>query len=514
MLITKEVETYLSSNINWYETRGYKIPRRIDDYGKNSIKLGAKLKVKVNDLPNGSDVLVDVICDGCTKILIGMTWYNYKKYVKEDGTYYCQKCARNGYKKWISFYEWCYLNLSKDEANEILDRWDYSLNKLTPKEVSFGSHGDNKMGYWFKCLKHPEHISEQKLICNFVKGYKSSINCYQCDSIAMTHPYLIKYFVDKEETLKYSYGSSLKKFLLKCPNCGFEKELNIMSLINNGLGCPRCSDGKSYPEKFLFSFFEQIDSTDFISQLSKKTFNWCCSFKYDFYLNNFDIIVETHGDQHYREIRNNWGTLEETQNNDFDKEWLARSNNIKNYIILDCRKSELEWIKDNIMLSRLPKLLNFKESDIDWLKCHEFACKNLVKMTCDEFNKSKNVTEIMKYLKIGRNTVIRYLNQGAKVGWCNYNGKDEKIKNNILTHNRFSIKVICLTTGEVFNSQKEACENYNIKGVSGIGSCCKNNKEYCGKHPATNEPLKWMYYDEYIKSNPHSTPNSNVITYI
>jgi len=170
MLITKEVEVEVSSrNSKYYEDKDYKISRYIDNKGRNKIKRGTKILVNVNDLSKGSEVSIDIECDGCSTPR-QINWEVYNRYVKDNGEYYCQKCSKKGkYKKYISFEEWCYINLSKEEANLLLSRWDYNLNidkngnKLSPKDVTYGSTGIDGKGYWFKCLKHPEHGSEQKI---------------------------------------------------------------------------------------------------------------------------------------------------------------------------------------------------------------------------------------------------------------------------------------------------------------------------------------------------------------
>ena len=64
------------------------------------------------------------------------------------------------------------------------------------------------------------------------------------ETIAITHPYLVKYFVDKEDTLKYSSGSNVKVFI-KCPDCGYEKETGIRDFIRlrdrgRRFTCPMC----------------------------------------------------------------------------------------------------------------------------------------------------------------------------------------------------------------------------------------------------------------------------------
>ena len=502
-LITKEVEVGLSNKSKYYEGKGYHIPRTKGLNGRLRIPRGTKILVKVEDLSEGSGVFVDVQCDGCGEI-INITWNNYRKYVKEDGKYYCKNCIpqeridkrlKTMLDKSISFYQWCYDNLPKELADYILSRWDYELNIkngkiLTPNDVSYKSAGFSKKGYWFKCLKHPdEHKSEQKHICNFTIGQEGSLNCNQCNTLSITHPELIKKLVNPEDAFKYSMGSN-EKIFIKCLDCGHIKSVTVSDFIRNNYHCDVCSDKLPYNEKFITCLLRQLLDDDFIIQLSKMNFNWCDKYRYDNYINKIDCVLETHGRQHYEEHKSNcWGTLEEIQENDFDKEWLARSNNIENYIILDCRESTMEWIKNSVMASKLPNLLGFKESNIDWLKCHEYGCSSLVKEVCNLWMSGifDNVTKIMKETKLCRPTVLKYLKQGVKLGWCDYDPK-----------NKDGQKVICITTGEVFNSISNASRKYNIN-ISHISECCRHDKnKYAGNHPETGEKMTWMYYENYI----------------
>ena len=501
MLITKEVGLKLSPKIiNRYEDLGYKIPRRLDTRGVIRAERGLILKVKVEDLPDGSGALVNIKCDACEKELPDISWCTY---VKEDGSYYCQKCANNGDKKYISFYEWCYIYLSKEEADEILLRWDYNLNinnkfkSINPKEVSYGSNGFNKKGYWFKCLDHPEHKSEQKYINHFTKGQKGSLECNQCNTISITHPELDIFLVNKEDSLKYPAGYN-KKIPVRCPNCGFEKDILIRHLINNGFACSICSDGIPYPERFMSCVLTQLEVI-FKVQLSKTTFMWCGKYKYDNYINEINCIIETHGRQHYIESKGKWGSLEVVQKNDTNKLNLANKNGISNYIVIDCRISDIEFIKNSIMNSRLPELLNFKEEDIDWLKCHKDSCISAIKETCDYWNNGiKNTSEIAKLIKVDRVTIVRYLSRGKDIGWCDYDPIRISESHLISMSEENCKKVICLTTGEIFNSQTEAENKYNICGVS---SCCRKIYKSVGTHPETGEKLIWMFYDEYLTNN-------------
>lgn len=54
-------------------------------------------------------------------------------------------------------------------------------------------------------------------------------------------------------------------------------------------------------------------------------------------------------------------------------------------------------------------------------------------------------------------------------------------------------KIICITTGEVFNFIKEAAEKYNIDN-SGITKCCKGKLKYFGSSSEYGK-LQWAYYE-------------------
>ena len=58
-------------------------------------------------------------------------------------------------------------------------------------------------------------------------------------------------------------------------------------------------------------------------------------------------------------------------------------------------------------------------------------------------------------------------------------------------------KVICLTTGEIFNSTKEALEKHPTACIAGIQGCCNKRKSYntSGYLVDTGERLRWAYLD-------------------
>ena len=267
-------------------------------------------------------------------------------------------------------------------------------------------------------------------------GKGNQITIKGINDIATTHPWMIKYFVNVEDCYKYRYSSE-EIVLCKCLQCGYEKEMDIFNLYKNGFSCSQCCDGISYPEKFMFNLLKQL-RIDFVCQFGKTKSKWCNKYKYDFYfkLNNEEYIIETHGLQHYEENTNFKMPLKEVKENDKDKKELAVENGIKpeNYIVIDCRYSELEFIKNNILHSRLNEI--FDLNNIDWIKIGQDSEKSLVKEVCDywhlhnEINNEGLLIKDLSYIfKINPTTISRYLKTGTKIDLCNfYSGSSRKVE--------------------------------------------------------------------------------------
>ena len=59
-------------------------------------------------------------------------------------------------------------------------------------------------------------------------------------------------------------------------------------------------------------------------------------------------------------------------------------------------------------------------------------------------------------------------------------------------------KVVCLNTGEVFNTMMDAARWCGLSNSSSIGQVCNhtNKRKTAGKHPITNEKLFWEFIDK------------------
>ena len=68
-------------------------------------------------------------------------------------------------------------------------------------------------------------------------------------------------------------------------------------------------------------------------------------------------------------------------------------------------------------------------------------------------------------------------------------------------------KVICLNTLQVFHCIADAKQWCGVK--NGISKCCQGKCKSTGKHPETGEPLKWMYYSDYLEQLNKNNPDSN-----
>lgn len=252
-----------------------------------------------------------------------------------------------------------------------------------------------------------------------IKGYTD---------INTTSPELSKLLYDYNDGYKYKEYSR-EKVYFKCPTCGKKLLKSIKDVRTQGLSCPMCSDGISYPNKFMYSFLSQIDNIFFERE---KTFDWCHYNidnknrigRYDFYVikDMHEYIIEMdgligHGNKNYK------GEYDETLIKiDTLKDKLAQQHNI-DVIRIDCRYSDIrnrfEYLCNSIINSKLNEI--FDLSNIDFEKCHEDSLSSIGYKCVLLWNEGKIVDDISNELKINRSTVIVNLKEFSDIGLCNYN---------------------------------------------------------------------------------------------
>lgn len=369
---------------------------------------------------------------------------------------------RNAEVKNLSLHDWL---MDKN----LLKYWD-SENKKSPKEINFKSNKKVIM----KC-NNPQHPKFLITCSHLVVGGWCPVCTNKkvvkgVNDVATTHPHLVKYFVDKEDSTCATYGSS-KLFSFKCDRCGYKKTMKMADISHIGnFVCQLCGEGVSYPNKILANVLSQL-MIDFKSEYSP---NWAKSKRYDFYIASCGgLIIEAHGSQHYESGFASLGgrSLDEEKANDKMKRDFALSNGIKHYVEIDCRRSKLDWIKSNIMSSELPLLLNFKEEDIDWLECESKAIsQSKLVDACKIWNMGcKSSTEIARILGIDRSTAREYLKRGEALGICGYSKKSANSEKAKRSNKQRMKAVVCY------------CSDGNIYHFDSCNDAARKSKEIIGK---------------------------------
>ena len=115
-------------------------------------------------------------------------------------------------------------------------------------------------------------------------------------------------------------------------------------------------------------------------------------------------------------------------------------------------------------------------------------------------NKANNRVENLEWCTVAYNNC--YGNRLKKVSKANKiankgkkHSKETKEKIRQSSIGRGTKKIICITTGEVFNSMVEASRKYNVQ-TAHLTNCCKGRRNTTGKHPVTKTPLEWEYFKE------------------
>jgi hypothetical protein len=357
------------------------------------------------------------------------------------------------------------------------------------------SNGKNKNGAIRYCKGYIVECCIDKYIWEITEYNLTKRGCPVCcnkivikdvNDIATTHPHLTKYFKNIEDA--YSNTVSVtNEVWFKCPDCGFEKLRKIDGIGRYGYFCPKCSDGISTPNKFMFGILESYDM-NFIPEYSP---NWAKLKRYDFYIPKYNILIEMQGKQHYEESPRGRSLKEEEKNDRLKKE-LALANGFKeeNYIVIDCRYSNLEDMKLNVINSNLKNIINF--NNINWLEIYSYIMKSKVKIVCDYWDsKQYSLTSISKKLSISDTTVRTYLKLGTTFGWCEYNGELEQNKNIKNMIETIKKKVRCIELDKCFNSIKDASIFLKIHPTS-ISRNCRGELKSAGKDIYGNK-LHWEF---------------------
>lgn len=311
---------------------------------------------------------------------------------------------------------------------------------------------------------------------------------YQNSIFSSEYKQLFKKYLTEDQMKQYMPHSN-QKILMTCPDCQRIKLRSPSQVLHDGFGCV-CGDGKSYPNKFILSFLEQL-KVEFVPE---HKFEWSNGKLYDFYLPKFNCIIEAHGIQHY-EYSGFGRSICDEQNNDKIKYQMAQNNGIQHYITLDCRKSTPEWIWKSIQTSQIQNIINKDLSVVNLSLCDQFATSNLVYIAAEHWNNGNGIKEISQLLNVDRNTIRMYLKKAQKNQWCDYNKKESwhRVIERKNKNNPGWIQVYCLEQNKIYKSIRGAAAELHLNS-SNISACCRGKYSTVGGY-------HWYYvHDKQLKN--------------
>lgn len=339
--------------------------------------------------------------------------------------------------------------------------------------------------------------------CDGARGVRIGIN-----DVKSQNPQLAALFVDQNMVDKVAINSH-KEIELKCPECGTIDKYEIAGVTRRRFSCRACSSGRSYPNKLMFNLL-RLKLKNFKPEFRPE---WANGRQYDFMFNfnNKNYIVEMDGSFHYFDNQMNGMSHEEQIKIDQDKTTLAEKYGFI-VIRIDCNyllNNRFEYIKSNILSSKLHELLLFDNSD--FISANSIAEKSDLVHVCDLYdNCTHDIGVLMKETGLSYGVIINKLIDGANIGICSYNHEEQKIIRNEerkkKTAKANGTPILCLETNEIFYSIALAKRIYG----GGIDQYLKGNRTYAGKLDDGTE----LHYKRIAKSDINKLLQSGNYTYI
>lgn len=248
---------------------------------------------------------------------------------------------------------------------------------------------------------------------------------YNIDDII--HKYNDSIKVLEQIRVEYNNASS-RGYKVECLDCHYIYKTTEQRFST----CPICGKRSSYSERFIYSIFKQSN----INFIPQKEFEWLHNKYYDVYLPDYNVIIEIHGEQHFKPIKlNKHETPERIYKNTIMADQIKYDAAIKNnipYCIINAREpKQLFQIAKNV--------LNFVDfSNISKLECEKFAnYKNIIK-ECELWNKGYSIEEIHNKLNESSQSIKSKLRCGYRYNMCNYSKKLNMHYHKIINPNNIS----------------------------------------------------------------------------
>ena len=304
-----------------------------------------------------------------------------------------------------------------------------------------------------------------------------------------THKEIAKLLQDPQVGYEHTYGSKYETYFI-CPNCGNIIFKTIKEVYSRGLGCQRCGDTISYPNKFVRAMLSQLDVQNIDYEYSP---SWVYPYSFDNYceIGGVPFLIEAdggvgHGHKAFGSNEKDIAGIER----DTIKDKLAQEHNM--YVIrIDCNyqdANKYQYIKQSILNSELANIVDL--SVVDWDMCHAEALSSLVYKSAEMYNDGLGVGEISCSLVYNSGTITSWLRQSTEIGLCLYSKEETRRRGRkVLSHavNQYTKDKQFI---QLYSSLSDASLSTGADAHA-ISNCCKKKKSF---HTAGG--YLWFYVND------------------
>lgn len=339
MLLTEKVK------VKWNTSN----KKRLIENGYNFTKMGDEIEVDISCLTKGSHTIVECTCDDCGE-KVEIEYRHYLKNIEKYGKIYCSECSlehakdsiRRG-KMSISMGQWAI-------DNNLFHHIDLEKTKAEGIDI-FNISYKSGIEIWFKCLKKDYHGSYKAQCRSFVDNKRcpccAGKEVHPLDSLAQSiiNEYGLDFF-DKVWNWEKNNELGINPWKIT-PSSNEKVWWNCLDENKNHEPYLRsCTDSKRYkyrcPDCVIYTGEKEIENILLkynIEYNMQYSYNDCkCTnpLPFDFYLPDYNILIEYDGLQHYKPV--NFGGISNnraldnfitTKIHDTMKTIYAKDNNIK-----------------------------------------------------------------------------------------------------------------------------------------------------------------------------------------
>ncbi|HBE9985023.1 hypothetical protein C4207_01270 [Clostridioides difficile] len=215
-------------------------------------------------------------------------------------------------------------HIDNTDKDFLIKYWDYNKNKINPYKLM----PSNKTKIWIICQEKKYHGS-YTISCDH---FKIGERCPYCSGKKVNFKDSFGYnYFDMAQSWSLSNSispfkvmqSSGKKYKFICPKCGNEFSRRLADVGEKGCICPKCSKskGEKRVEQYLINnnikYKDEVKFKSLVSNLGNPL-------RYDFYLMDYNILIEYDGEFHFKEYfegqKFNKNLLHDKMKNDYAKE--------------------------------------------------------------------------------------------------------------------------------------------------------------------------------------------------